>query len=85
MYHCKRQHESNALAKTGKGLDSDLLCGAKAIAAALGCKPRRIYHIAERGCMPIWNEPGIGLVARKSSLETYFKKREQQALGRERR
>jgi len=61
-------------------LQSDLLCGAKAIADALGCKPRRVYHLAERGLMPIWNEPGIGLVARKSSLAAYFKKREHQTL-----
>ena len=61
-------------------LQGDLLCGAKAIANALGCKPRRVYHLAERGLMPIWNEPGIGLVARKSSLEAYFKKRERQTL-----
>lgn len=61
-------------------LQSDLLCGAKAIAEALGCKPRRVYHLAERGLMPIWKEPGIGLVARKSSLEAYFRKREHQTL-----
>ena len=69
--------------KRNEGLETDLLYGARAIAAAMGCKPRRIYHIAERGQMPIWNEPGIGLVARRSSLETYFKNREQQALERE--
>ena len=63
-------------------LNGDLLCGAKAIADALGCKPRRVYHLAERGLMPIWNEPGIGLVARKSSLEDYFRKCEHQALVR---
>lgn len=61
-------------------LQGDLLYGAKAIAEALGCKPRRIYHLAEHGRMPIWHEPGIGLVSRKSSLEDYFKKREQQTL-----
>ncbi len=61
-------------------LQGDLLCGAKAIADALGRKPRRVYHLAERGQMPIWNEPGIGLVARKSSLAAYFKKREHQTL-----
>ena len=62
------------------GLQGDLLYGAKAIADALGCKPRQVYHIAECGRMPIWNEPGIGLVARKSSLEAYFRKREHQTL-----
>ena len=61
-------------------LQSDLLCGAKAIADALGCKPRRVYHLAEHGLMPIWNEPGIGLVARKSSLEAYFGKCEHETL-----
>jgi len=61
-------------------LNGDLLRGAKAIANALGCKPRTVYHIAEHGRLPIWNEPGIGLVARKSSLEAYFKKREHQTL-----
>lgn len=61
-------------------LETDLLYGAKAIAEALGCRPRRIYHLVEHGQMPIWNEPGIGLVARKSSLESYFKKREGQTL-----
>lgn len=61
-------------------LNGDLLRGAKAIADALGCKPRTVYHLAEQGRMPIWNEPGIGLVARKSSLEVYFENREQQTL-----
>lgn len=64
-------------------LEDDLLYGAKAIAKALGCRSRRVYHLAERGRMPIWNEPGIGLVARRSSLEAYFKNREQQALERD--
>ncbi|MEX3010472.1 hypothetical protein [Hoeflea sp. TYP-13] len=73
------------MTETNSNLETDLLCSAKAIAAALGCKPRRIYHIAECGRLPIWNEPGIGLVARRSSLETYFKNREQQALERGRR
>lgn len=61
-------------------LNQDLLYGAKAIAEVLGCKPRAVYHLAERGRMPIWNEPGIGLVARKSSLIDFFEKREQQTL-----
>jgi len=65
-------------------LQGDLLCGAKAIANALGCTPRRVYHLAEHGHVPIWNEPGIGLVALKSSLESYFRKCEQQTLVRDR-
>ncbi|MDA4847868.1 DNA-binding protein [Hoeflea poritis] len=71
------------MTETKTSLETDLLYGAKAIAKVLGCRPRKIYHLAERGQMPIWNEPGIGLVARKSSLEAYFKKREQQALERD--
>lgn len=47
------------MGKPKNELQSDLLCGAKAIADALGCKPRRVYHLAERGLMPIWNEPGM--------------------------
>ena len=70
--------------ESGTGLQADLLCGAKAIAKVLGCTPRRVYHLAEHGRMPIWNEPGIGLVALKSSLESYFKKCEQQTLVRDR-
>lgn len=65
-------------------LKDDLLRGARAIADVLGCSPRTVYHLAEHGSVPIWNEPGMGLVARRSALERYFREREREALARSR-
>lgn len=50
------------------GVADDILQGADAIAAFLGITRRQVYHVAEKGGMPIRNIPGLGLVARKSRL-----------------
>lgn len=57
---------------TSATLADDLLEGADAIAAFLGWKPRRVYHVAEKGCLPIHKVVGLGLVARKSTLRAAF-------------
>jgi hypothetical protein len=65
----------------------DLLEGAQAIAdylATLGGSwtARRVYYLVERGSdWPIWSEPGIGLLARKSGLQAYLERREREALA----
>jgi hypothetical protein len=67
----------------------DLLEGAQAIAeylASLGgsWNARRVYHLMERNSgWPIWNEPGIGLMARKSGLEAHIVRREAEAIARQ--
>ena len=53
-------------------LGQDLLKGAKEIGAFLKLKPRQVYHLAERGEVPIHTVPGIGMCARKSALQAYF-------------
>lgn len=55
-------------------LAEDLLEGADAIAAFLGWTPRRVYHVAEKGGLPIHKLPGIGLIARKSTLRVVFER-----------
>lgn len=65
----------------------DLLEGAAAIAAYLrglggAWNERRVYYLVEKGTdWPIWNEPGIGLLARKSGLQAFIERREQEALA----
>jgi len=61
-------------------LSSDLLIGAEAIAKALNWKTasgkwhkRRVYHLAETSKMPIHKVPGLGLVCRKTTLDSYFR------------
>jgi hypothetical protein len=64
----------------------DLLEGAAAIArylAELGGEwtTKRVYNIAaQRSGWPIWHEPGIGLMARKSGLQAFLDRREREAL-----
>ena len=61
-------------------LSADLLIGAEAIAKALNWKTakgkwnkRRVYHLAETSKMPIHKVPGLGLVCRKTTLDSYFR------------
>lgn len=49
-------------------LADDLLTGANAIAAYIGCNRRRVYHLAATGYLPIARVGNL-LVARKSELE----------------
>jgi hypothetical protein len=58
----------------------DLLVGAKAIAEALNWKnargawhTRRVYHLAGEGKLPFHKVPGLGLVCRKTTLDSYFR------------
>ncbi len=61
-------------------LFGDLLIGAEAIAKALNWRTtsgrwnrRRVYHLAEKGKWPFHKVPGLGLVCRKTTLESYFR------------
>lgn len=61
-------------------LADDLLVGAAAIAEALGWRSangewncRRVYHVASKGTLPIRRVEGLGLCARKSALERFFR------------
>lgn len=48
--------------------DTDILRGAAAIAAYLGIPRKSVYSMREAGHPAIRNEPGLGLVARRSVL-----------------
>lgn len=51
------------------------------LAEQLGPKwtPRRVYDVAARRLWPIWHEPGVGLMARRSTLLEYIAEREKSA------
>jgi len=53
-------------------LNTDLLCGAKAAAEYIGEPQRTIYHLAEKGLIPVIRK-GRKLYFRKSELERAFK------------
>lgn len=53
-------------------LNADLLSGAKAAAAYIGETPRAVYHMAERGLLPVIRK-GRKLYFRKSELEAAFR------------
>lgn len=56
----------------------DLLSGAEAIAAFIGVKPRRIYHLAETQRLPIFRM-GATICARRSTLVRWIEEMERQA------
>lgn len=70
-------------------LDGDLLVGAEEIARFFGWvkngKPnaRRVYHLAEKGSLPIHKMDGLGLVARRSSLIACFEKLDERPSNRQ--
>lgn len=82
--HSQEGHSTENRPKAGRDEDvelkDDLLRGAQSIAEVLGCTPRTVYHLAEHGGVPIWREPGLGLVARRSAIKRYFEHREQQTV-----
>ena len=53
----------------------DLLTGADAIAAFVGVKPRRIYHLAETKRLPVFRL-GATLCARRSTLVKWIESME---------
>lgn len=53
-------------------LSNDLLVGAVAAASYIGEKPRCIYHMVERGHLPVIRK-GRKLYFRKSELEAAFR------------
>jgi hypothetical protein len=72
--------------KSGNFQD-DLLVGAKAIAEALNWKnakgtwnTRRVYHLAGNGKFPFHKVPGLGLVCRKTTLDSYIRLLDEQFL-----
>jgi hypothetical protein len=71
-------------ATTTSNLSDDLLEGAKAIAAFMGNKwtAKRVYRLADMGGWPIWHEPGVGLMARKSALLRHLQERENEATSK---
>jgi excisionase family DNA binding protein len=58
----------------------DLLTGAEAIAAFMGVKPRRVYHLAEAQRLPVFRM-GSTLCARRSTLLRWIEDMEQSALS----
>ncbi len=62
-----------------KALGDDLLIGAEAIAREMNWKTpngkwnrRRVYHLAEKGNLPIHHVEGLGICSRKSALARFF-------------
>ena len=71
-------------------LGSDLIIGALEIAKALNWKnknggwdKRRVYHVCETGSLPMHHVKGLGICARKSSLEAFFARLDAKFLDRE--
>jgi excisionase family DNA binding protein len=60
----------------------DLLSGAEAIAAYIGVKPRRIYHLAETRRLPVFRI-GSTLCARRSTLLRWIEDMERAAITSE--
>lgn len=59
----------------------DLLSGAEAIAAYIGVKPRRIYHLAETRRLPVFRI-GSTLCARRSTLLRWIEDMERDVITR---
>ena len=54
----------------------DILTGADAIAAFMGIKPRRVYHLAETQRLPVFRL-GATLCARRSTIVRWIEEMEQ--------
>lgn len=59
----------------------DLLTGADKIAAFIGVKPRRIYHLAETKRLPVFRL-GTTLCARRSTLMKWIEEMERGSIHR---
>jgi len=57
-------------------LANDLLDGVAAIAAFTGLPQRRIYHLAEKGLLPLFKMDERKWCGRKSTLRSYIEKLE---------
>lgn len=58
----------------------DIIVGAKEIAALLGWPERRVRHVVEMRAkgkceMPIWHEPGLGIVTTRTALKAWISAR----------
>jgi hypothetical protein len=63
-----------------------LLVGAARIRAWLGLKnEKQVYNLRDRTEIPIFPMPGVGLAARKPSLEAWISRLEEEDLARRRR
>ncbi len=72
---------ANDTVPTGHDLADDLLKGADAIADFLGCDDRQqVYTLRRSKKWPIINAPGVGLMARKSTLLAHIGRLEQEAM-----
>lgn len=60
----------------GRQIRSDILMGAKAIAAELGISRQRVYRLAAQGRMPFFNI-GNAVCARRSELLAWIAAQEQ--------
>lgn len=70
--------------KPEHALGDDLLIGAEAIAKELNWQTsegrwnrRRVYHLADKGRLPIHRVDGLGICARRSALKTFFEQLDQ--------
>ena len=71
-------------------LGSDLVIGATEIAKVLNWKnkkggwdTRRVYHVCETRSLPVHHVKGLGICARRSSLEAFFAKLDAEFLEKE--
>jgi hypothetical protein len=64
----------------------DRLEGAQAVADELGWPVHRVYHTVgrpkaeRRNLVPIWKEPGVGIVSTRSAIADYHRRRAAEAM-----
>lgn len=68
--------------ETPDRLADDMLEGADAIAAFMGWKIRRVYHLHDKGGWPIFTDGSGKISARKSSLHAFVERLENAAIAR---
>ena len=77
IVRCAAERVGEIVAEQHRGSDDGWLRGAKAIADHIGCKPKRVYNLAERTppAIPVEHE-GRYLLARRSELDAWIRDEE---------
>jgi hypothetical protein len=78
--------EPSSLRLPAERIAADRLEGAQEVARELGWPVHRVYHTIQRlkserrDLVPMWKEPGVGIVSTRSAIADYHRRRAAEAM-----